>query len=211
MCGRYANHVERMREWVDIVKDWPSGSITGYNVAPSMQVPVLTQHSTQVMRWGLIPSWSKQGSNKFATFNARLESIDAKPAFSSAWNQRQTCLLPALGYYEWRVEDGRKQPYFVRSKSGQPLVFAGLYEPEHDDIPASCTILTKQADPAMAKLHPRIPLMASLENARDWLAGDVAISQHMLRPDLQVYAVDTKVNNVRSSGEELIQPLKQKI
>ncbi len=42
--------------------------------------------------------------------------------------KRRRCLIPADGFYEWKAVGARKQPFFVRAKSGGPLAFAGLWE-----------------------------------------------------------------------------------
>lgn len=208
MCGRFANQMRALDAWRDILQGWPTADAqTGYNIAPQTKIPIITRHGAGLAHWGLIPSWSKDLTAKFATFNARLESVADKPSFTSAWRRSQACLVPALGYYEWRQENAHKQPYFIRTISGAPLVFAGLYEPARNNIPASCSLITTTADPAMAQLHPRIPLMASLDNAVDWLAGDIQQAMGMRRPNLQVYAVSTQVNNARHSGEALIGPV----
>jgi putative SOS response-associated peptidase YedK len=38
------------------------------------------------------------------------------------------CVIPAEGFYEWRDEDGRKQPYFFSRKDGKPIMFAGIWD-----------------------------------------------------------------------------------
>ena len=80
MCGRYANHVEKMRGWADILGDWPEEFFTGFNVAPTQDAPVVTDDGVEVMRWGIIPGWAKDDSaGKYATFNARIETVKSKP------------------------------------------------------------------------------------------------------------------------------------
>ena len=37
----------------------------------------------------------------------------------------QRCLIP--GFYEWRHDGDRMQPYYIHRKDNQPLVFAGLW------------------------------------------------------------------------------------
>lgn len=126
MCGRFANHVAAMRDWADILGEWPANVTLGYNITPSQTIPIFTASGGLVARWGLIPSWSNKASNKYATFNARIESITEKPTFRGAWGSRQRCLIPALGYCEWKTEHGTNQPYFVVAVDKSPLVFAGL-------------------------------------------------------------------------------------
>lgn len=110
MCGRFVNHIQALRGWLDILGDWPADIPTGYNVAPTQTVPAVQTQGTFPMRWGLVPAWSKEASPKYATFNAHLESASTKPAFRNAWTHSQTSPLPALGYYEWCTEQGRNSP-----------------------------------------------------------------------------------------------------
>lgn len=212
MCGRYANHVEAMYEWLDILKDWPAGIATGFNIAPTQIIPATQAQGTFPMRWGLVPSWSKEPSPKYATFNARLESVSDKPAFRNAWRHSQTCLIPALGYYEWRTEQGVKQPYFIHPLQEQGLVvFAGLWEIREGAY--SCTILTRESAGDLARLHGRMPVMLAPEDARSWLiegtrAAD-RLDESKVHLDLHFHAVDRAVGNARSQGEALIQPVRK--
>ncbi|SMF59200.1 Putative SOS response-associated peptidase YedK [Alteromonadaceae bacterium Bs31] len=208
MCGRFANHVRDMHRWMDILKGWPGDVPTGFNIAPTQIAPVYASGRTYGMRWGLIPSWSKEPSSKYATFNARVEGIDKKPAFRQAWNKKQNCLVPALGYYEWKkVADG-KQPFFIRNESSDDLLLmAGLWEQRGDDL--SFTVLTEAAQGAMAELHHRIPVLLNQDQADKWLQGtlDLNESGSNTQVSLIYYAVGRDVNNVRNQGEQLIGPL----
>jgi putative SOS response-associated peptidase YedK len=160
------------------------------------------------MRWGLVPSWSKEISNRYATFNARIESIESKPAFRNAWRRNQKCLIPALGYYEWQKESDGKQPYFVTSKEQGPLMFAGLWdECQFDDASLkSCTIITTESEQHLKDLHSRMPVMLDVDGAKQWLSSDdgkdVLLSE--CRADVEIYKVDRRVNNAREEDEGLI-------
>ena len=149
--------------------------------------------------------------NEIATFNARIESIESKPAFRNAWRKNKKCLIPALGYYEWQTEQGQKQPYFVTSEGGEPLVFAGLWDQCNigDATLKSCTIITTESKGALQNLHSRMPVLLSVELARQWLqAGDGKSLLHDgCLTDFNVYKVDKRVNNSRQEGEELIRPV----
>ncbi len=212
MCGRFANHVTAMHDWAAILQDWPAAVATGFNVVPSQTIAAFTPEGGLAGRWGLVPPWSQAVSNRYATFNARLESVADKPAFRSAWSHGQRCLIPALGYYEWKTEAGGKQPYFVRAADGGPLVLAGLYEPGRgEEIPPSCTIITRPADAGLAGLHARMPVMLAPAQSDSWLRGSLAVALELAlgeRPAVvEVYAVSKAVNNPRNQGADLMQPL----
>ena len=99
---------------------WPGGR-AGQGVARELRV----------VRWGLVPFWAKDPSIGSRLINARVETVDSKPAFRRAFARRR-CLLPADGFYEWQQveQDGkaRKQPYYIHRADGGALAFAGLYE-----------------------------------------------------------------------------------
>jgi putative SOS response-associated peptidase YedK len=210
MCGRYSNHVNAMRDWIRILGEWPRDVTLSYNVAPSQKVPVFTNKKGAGMRWGLIPHWSKEDTLKFATFNARIESVASKPAFRSAWKKSQRCLIPAQGFYEWRKEGEKKQPYFICSKAGEALVFAGIWDvwKGNENEIHSCSILTTPANEKMKDLHSRMPVILDKEYVQDWLTASpedaiqIAGIQDMV---LDYYRVSLSVNNPRNDGPELIE------
>jgi putative SOS response-associated peptidase YedK len=212
VCGRFANHVSDMHAWASILGDWPKDGLIGYNVAPTSIIPVFNGAGGFAMRWGLVPSWSTHISTKYATFNARIESITKKPAFRSAWHNKQRCLIPVQGYYEWRSENGGKQPYFVSAIDSSPLILAGLFEAQHhDDIPMSCTVITTPANENLVSLHPRMPLMVSAGNADRWLSDTSIDTAELVETNrlatLDVYPVSKRVNNARNQGAALCQRL----
>lgn len=212
MCGRYANHVGAMHGWTDILTDWPSDAQLGFNLAPTQMIPAFTAVGSAAMRWGLIPEWVDQANTSFSTFNARLSTVAEKPAFRHAWQTSQRCLIPALGYYEWRQENGQKQAYFVKRTDGQPTVFAGLYEPPRNKhIPWSCTVLTRPAEGILAELHHSMPVSLLPEHGRIWMSGssDIALQSAWrdFADEFSFYPVSHLVNSTANQGPDLIKPV----
>jgi putative SOS response-associated peptidase YedK len=216
MCGRYANHVKDMGAWAEILGDWPEDVGLGYNVSPTQTVPafLLDKEESRIsgmgMRWGLVPAWSKEAAPKFATFNARSETIAEKPAFRTAWRKSQTCLIPALGYYEWKGEKGNKQPYFIHPKNEEPLVMAGLWDYWHQDDRElySCTIITQPSLGQLAEVHSRMPVMLEPNQAEPWLKDGInrfnLITKQQHTERFEYYPVNKAVNRSASDGEILI-------
>jgi putative SOS response-associated peptidase YedK len=101
-----------------------------YNVAPTQPIPIVRlvngARSYALVRWGFLPAWVKDPKTFSLLVNARGESALDKPSFRNAMRRRR-CLIPADGFYEWRV-GAPKRPYFVRRQSGGPITFAGLWE-----------------------------------------------------------------------------------
>jgi putative SOS response-associated peptidase YedK len=59
--------------------------------------------------------------------NARSETAATKQAFRASFRSRR-CLIVADGFYEWQPQNGKKQPYYIRPKSGRPFGMAGLWD-----------------------------------------------------------------------------------
>lgn len=165
------------------------------------------------MRWGLLPPWAKDTRLAYSTINARLDGVATKPAFRAAWKQRR-CLVPSSGYYEWKPEGGAKQPYFLHPADAPVMFFAGLYEARPDGAGGELltySIITREAEPAVAHIHDRMPLILPAPVFRDWLHGTpddaMAIAQSVPAPALAVHAVDRAVGNVRNNRAGLIEPV----
>lgn len=213
MCGRYANHVSEMRGWARLLQDWPTDVALSWNVSPTQTIPAFNADGGQGMRWGLVPHWSKEAAPKYATFNARVETVAEKPAFRASWGRSKRCLIPAQGFYEWHTEGKAKQPYFVRMTDGEPMVFGGIWETwgTGDEEMLSCSILTMPASRYMSAIHQRMPVILSAHHAGQWLHGDtddaVTIIGDCARPSVEFYPVSTAVNNPRNNDRGLLDPL----
>lgn len=165
-------------------------------------------------RWGLIPPWAKDAKIGYSTFNGRVEGLASKPAFRHAWKHEQRCLVPALGWYEWKAGGDGKQPYFLRSRGGGSLLmFAGLWDrwSGHDGATIdSMTILTCAAQPDLAALHDRQPRLLEPADWEAWLEVSAADAMHWLVAEafpIEAYPVSTAVNSPRNEGADLLDPL----
>ena len=218
---------------------WPEIE-SSYNVAPSMSiaafvgdgpiptargatihsaknktqgVPQTPKLSGKAMRWGMVPSWSKEFTTKYATFNARLETVAEKATFRSAWKQQQRCLIPMAGYYEWQAASSAngKQPFYITDRNVGGLVVAGLHERWQgaDEEHWSCTMITRPADIGLDRIHRRMPVLLSAENALDWLTQPLESTQEFLSDvttaDVVYWPVSSAVGNVRNNDERLCQ------
>jgi putative SOS response-associated peptidase YedK len=193
-----------------------------HNVAPTQPIAVvrLNEGGRQfvLMRWGLLPSWVKDPRGFSLLINARGETVREKPAFQAAIKRRR-CLIPADGFYEWKAEGGRKQPYFVRARLGGPLAFAGLWEtwtgPNGEELD-TVAIVTTAANGVIGHIHHRMPVILA-PNAFDlWLNAaevDAAAACALIRPApddlLEAVPVSTAVNRVVNDHPRLLEPSRE--
>ena len=193
-----------------------------YNIAPTQPVAVVRRRDPDgtrelsLLRWGLIPSWSRGPDSRYAMINARWETVESKPAYRLPFRQRR-CIVPADGFYEWKPVGRVKQPYCITRDDGSPLALAGLWDvwkgPDGDAV-ESCTIIVTPAEGKVRRVHDRMPLMLSREAWNAWLDpalrdADAVVPLMELRDrnELAVYPVSTRVNRPVNDGPELMTPL----
>jgi putative SOS response-associated peptidase YedK len=221
MCGRYFLH-SSADKLAKLFGEMPMPLLEPrYNIAPTQPVPIVRQdHNGRremvLVRWGLIPAWSKGPDSRFSMINARVETVAQKPAYRNAFRYRR-CLVPADGFYEWRSAGGKKQPFVLRPSDGRPLALAGLWEHWQDadgNELASCTILVGEADAQVKKVHERMPVVVDPAAFDLWLDIRSQKPQPLetllaaqRAPALTVYSVGRAVNNPRLDQPDLIAAL----
>jgi putative SOS response-associated peptidase YedK len=237
MCGRYVS----VRSNEDLTEEFDAIDATdgawdapNYNVAPTDPVRVIVNRplrdedgtpaktSTRQLRvvsWGLVPSWANDRKTQSKMFNARLESVATTNAFRRAYAKRR-CLVPADGWYEWQVVDGRKQPIYMTPEDGHSIAFAGLYEfwGERGQTLTTCTIITAAAAGVLTEIHNRMPLVLPRSAWEQWLDPDITDPKDLLAPwdeaggeHLELRPVATLVNKVDNNGPELLQRVEPEV
>lgn len=222
MCGRYASYKQDRLRPIEEALDhhlYIDPLPARYNIAPSQPVIIVRPAAAggfeaALATWGLVPGWSKEPKVGYSTINARAESVAKSPAFRSAYRHRR-CLVPADGFYEWQVVPGQKlkQPYFVHMADDAPFAFAGLWErwEREDKVLESCTILTTGANPLMATIHTRMPVILAPEDYRNWMQGDADGAAALLKPypagKMAAHRVSARVNSPRNDDEQCVAPL----
>ncbi len=219
MCGRFGLFVtpEVLAEYFG-ADDLAAAPEPRYNLTPGQAVAAVREsdgrRSLGALQWGLIPFWAKDATIGRRLINARLDSVAAKPAFREAW-QRRRCLIPASGFYEWsEPQGGRKRPHFVRPVGEPLLALAGLWErwrtPEGEKL-ETCVIVTIDANPQLAGIHDRMPLLIPRNAHALWLdphstlQDALKIAEHP--PQLDVYPVGFGVNDPKNDDDTLIVPV----
>jgi putative SOS response-associated peptidase YedK len=225
-----------------------------FNMSPGMDVMVIYRNAEQQQhgelqmdhkKWGLI---SKSGTAHkplyqndkdilqlcFSNlcYNARSDTLYAKPTFSRLALQGKTCIVALDGYFEWKATPlvKGKQPYFVYRKDDashkdgprQPLFMAGLWtrvSTGHADRPTidSFSILTTEACPQISWLHHRMPLCIwDMELARQWLYHPSEKLKNQLDEAAQKEAegfawhkVTTEMSKLQFRGQQAILPVKE--
>ncbi|MBT3702195.1 MAG: SOS response-associated peptidase [Alphaproteobacteria bacterium] len=221
MCGRYSlttppeamYQLFGLKELVNLAPR--------YNIAPSQSVPVVrigdAGREMAMMRWGLIPSWSKDTSFAAKTINARAETVAEKPSFRKAFKSSR-CLIPADGYYEWVKGPDGKQPWLFQRADKGVMAFAGLWDrwvsTEDGEVVDSCSIIVRSAGEFTQALHHRMPVITPPDQFSTWLgegANDMEAVQRIMDDatdeGMTVHAVSKLVNAPRNDVPACLEPI----
>lgn len=220
MCGRFtqAQIAELDREIFRLL-EMPALP-PRYNVAPSQDAAVVREvdgsRSIDLLRWGLIPFWSKDPTIGNRMINARAESVAEKPGFKNAFQGRR-CVIPVDGFYEWKKEGTGKQPYYIRSAKRTVLGLAGLWERWQDDAHdpiETFTIITTSPNATIKPIHNRMPVILHPGDYDRWLDPehrDLTGLREMLAPspagEIEAYPVSRYVNSPANEGPECVRPI----
>jgi putative SOS response-associated peptidase YedK len=216
MCGRYTlstpSDAIGAQFGVDVVPELKAR----FNIAPSQEAIIVAQPRDGARRcgwatWGLEPPWKKQKPGSRGFINARIETVEEKPAFRASFARRR-CLIPADGFYEWKQQPDGKVPVFFSLRDGRAFAFAGIWNPPADKgNPPSFALLTTRPNSTVAAVHDRMPVILEPGLYADWLDREppaTATLDRMARPcpdeDMRSWQVSTFVNSPAHDSPDCI-------
>jgi putative SOS response-associated peptidase YedK len=224
MCGRVAvPERDLLLEYYNLKpkgNDW----VKDINVPPTGGVPVISNESPNeldFMNWSLLPWYTKADPDtgkpihKLSTFNARYDKLFE----SNLWKPllgKNHCVVITDGYYEWEELDEwadakkkkkKKQPHFIRAKSQDFTLLAGLYSPWVNKITGeifkTCAVITHDAVEAWGKLHDRMPAFLTDEGMGIWLNKELPLEERLkvIQPKSEDFLESFKINEVGNRDE----------
>ena len=226
MCGRYVL-LSSAKEIADEfeLSGFPEVE-PRYNISPSQEAPAIRvdpgttppKRELVLLRWGLIPSWTKDTSSVKELINARCETIAIKPAFRTSFKKGRI-LIPSNGFYEWkRLDSGKRQAYLIHFEGFKLFAFAGIFDewktPSGEIIKTYAIVTTTSAD-SIKSIHDRMPVVVSSKDYRLWLESTDTASQdfrNLLGPfsndNFLITEVGMKVNRPDYDNRYCIEPSK---
>jgi putative SOS response-associated peptidase YedK len=134
--------------------------------------------------------------------------------FREAFLQRR-CVVPADGFYEWTGPKAKRQPLWIHTRAGGLMLFAGLYEswyPEGDRHEVTFTIVTCEANAAIAEFHDRMPVVLDERAAEDWMnpqeRDPLSLKRLLVSASddlLVIQPASPLVNSVKNEGPTLLE------
>ena len=217
MCGRYASYLppEAIRATfrtrnalVNIAPNW--------NMVPTQSAMVVRRHPESgerhldLLRWGLVPHFTKDLKAARKPINARSETAASSGMFRGALAARR-CLVPVDAFYEWKARPDGKQPYAIARRDSAQLAMAGIWEgwrAPDGEVMRTFAILTTAANTTMSALHERMPVILEPEAWPRWLGEADSDATALMQPAaddvLHLWPVSRAVNSVRNNGAELL-------
>lgn len=162
MCGRYYVDDETAREIEKLVKNLDIRRKNTGDLLPSQTALVLCGEDqcldAREMKWGF-PRFDGKG----LLINARAESVLDRVNFCESVQNRR-CVIPAKGFCEWN----RYREKFRCERTDFPVMFmAGCYK-EFEGM-KHFVILTTAANPSVAPIHNRMPLILEPGEVENWI------------------------------------------
>ncbi len=187
-----------------------------YNLPPTLPIPALLNNGNYLYtHFGYLPSWAKD--KRGMNINARSESIFEKQTFRDSFRFRR-CIIPINGFYEWKVEEKEKTPYFVKDIKNDYLALAGIWD-EYFDIELNMKIVTValitcDANEKLGKIHHRMPVVLEKKDFEPWLYSQNLKEINSLfniypNEKLELYEVSSNVNKVLFDESSCIKKVEQ--
>jgi putative SOS response-associated peptidase YedK len=176
MCGRFKldKTVEEIIEHFNLVLDKDAEQFApNSNISPGQDALIVTSAEPgklQKFKWGLVPSWSKDAKTGYKMFNARAETLTEKPSYRNLI-QNNRCLVITRGFYEWKEDGGGKKRPFLFAKDEKYTALAGLWDYNPALKLRTFTIITCDANSAIADYHDRMPVILNDEEQKKWLGA----------------------------------------
>eukprot|EP00808_Paulinella_micropora_P021232 g72344.t1 len=146
----------------------------------------------QVMKWGLIPSYTKPGEEKqgYNLINARSEGVTQSPIWRRLINKRR-CVILIHGFYEWKRTQQMKQPFYVTVDAVR------MEEKQKQDLPLLEALLAKKDQAPQVKAEEvAVPASsAAVKTEAQVKAEEVAVpaSSAAVKTEAQVKAEEVAV------------------
>lgn len=144
-----------------------------YTPAPVVYFDPENKKQLTEMSFSLVPSWSKEAKVKFATHNARIETIAEKPTWKNSFKSKR-CLVPLNQFIE-PIYTGEFAGNMVRfGQENKVLTAAGLYDEwvnrNTGEVLQSFSIVTQEPTEFIAKIgHDRSPIFLNSDAFEYWL------------------------------------------
>lgn len=111
--------------------------------------------------------------------NARVEKALTGYYFRHLFREGRV-IIPAGGWYQWSLEGGKKQPWYIKRKDDEPIFMAALtnFRPYTEQIvEVGFVIVTEDCEGGMVDIHDRRPMVLEPQDAWHWMLPDTPVQE----------------------------------
>jgi putative SOS response-associated peptidase YedK len=228
MCGRFEQSRTRryyaaaLRADTSVDKDWLGDHVGRYNVYPGLAPWMLMLHNGKLQFIGM--TWGYRTPKEVAEkrkpwINARIEKAMTGQYFRHMFREGRV-IVPGGGWLEWSVENGKKQPWYITRKTGEPIFMAGITNYKlyaQQEVETGFVIVTQDCEGGMVDIHDRRPVVLEPKDAWRWMdpetpvgeAAHIAQSRSLPTEEFTWWKVDRAVNRAdpNNNGKHLLAPI----
>jgi putative SOS response-associated peptidase YedK len=176
MCGRFENKVNEnlliqiMKELkLNLISDESMVKRKLENIAPTDKIFAIrfinNNFTLSLINWGI-----KFKEDSPLIFNSRIETIKEKKYWFTLFD-RNRCIVPMSGFYEWKKEGSRKIPHRISLPDDELFFVPALYyEDKQKNLYTS--LITTTPNKFIKPIHHRMPVIFNLKTAIEFLQND---------------------------------------
>jgi len=159
MCGRFENKLS-ITDLVQILNtlQLPADHVSKktVNISPTEEIFSILKEEEKFqlapLRWGI--KFSKESP---LIFNSRIETIKEKPFWKSLFDKNR-CLVPMTGFYEWKKSGSKKIPYRLFLPDEPVFFVAALYN-INKVSGKEISLITTTPNKFVSNVHHRMPVI----------------------------------------------------
>lgn len=196
MCGRFENKVNEnfliqiFKELkLDLIPDESIVKRKLENIAPTDKIFAIrfrnNNFTLSLFNWGI-----KFKDDSPLIFNSRIETIKEKKYWFTLFD-RNRCIVPMSGFYEWKKEGTKKIPYRISLPDREIFFVPALYyEDKQKNIFTS--LITTTPNNFIKPIHHRMPIIFDLKTALDFLKNDAKSNLDFCLPYNDSFKMESK-------------------
>ena len=183
LCGKYQNKLtlEKLLEFLELDYEFYNEVLKRTkkdNISPSDLIINLSQKDgkivLEVSNWGI-----KFKADSPLIFNSRIETIKEKSYWKNLFDKNK-CLVPMTGFYEWKKSGKRKIPYKIFLPNDEvffvPAVSTNINNQK------CLSLVTTEPNSFMKNIHRRMPVILNKEQVKDFFTNDVKKNIDLCKP-----------------------------
>jgi putative SOS response-associated peptidase YedK len=113
-------------------------------------------------------NWGIKFSDKSPLiFNSRIETIKEKKFWGTLFD-RNRCIVPMTGFYEWKTEGKKKTKYRIYLPDHEIFFVPAIYHKDKENN-IFTSLITTTPNKYIKEIHHRMPVILDIENAIKFL------------------------------------------